>query len=69
MHKIRTLTDLRKLMLLERFDRKNTRVFVKLPTGTTFPLTGVELDADETAAGKIAVYFTVEGGLDNESIT
>ncbi len=59
MHKIRTLTDLRKLLQLERFDRKNTKVYIKLPTGVASALTGVELDVDGTDAGKMAVYFTV----------
>ncbi len=63
MHKIRTLTDLRKLMLMERFDRKNTRVFVKIDD-SVIPITGVELDVDGTDAGKMAVYFIVDDGAE-----
>ncbi len=64
MHKITSLKSLTKELGKERYDRTNTRVFVKLPTGVALPITGVELDVDGTDAGKMAVYFTVDSGAE-----
>ncbi len=59
MHKISTLKNLQSELQKERYDRTNTKVYVKLPAGDVIPITGIELDVDGTDAGKMAVYFTV----------
>ena len=66
MSKINSILDLRRIVAQEKFDRKNTRVYVRLPTGTALPITGVELDIDGTDNNRLAVYFTVEDAAETD---
>ncbi len=68
MHKIRTLTDLRKQLQLERYDRKNTKVYVRIDDSVV-PITGVELGTEGgDYGGRMAVYFTVEDGTTQNDV-
>ena len=61
MKKIKTLTDLRKELQLERYDRPRTKVFVALPNGAVWTVTGIELATDAGVdAGKMSVFLTVD---------
>ena len=68
MHKIKTLTDLRKELQLERYDRPRTKVFVTLPNGAVWMVIGIELATDPgVAAGKLAAFISVENDDDDDA--
>lgn len=57
MPKIKTILDVRRQVMQEKFDRVNTKVFVQLPTGEAAPVIGIELDSEPNGAGKLAVFI------------